>query len=225
MLRVFFGLCVLGCLAYTFAARPLVTDDARITPRGECQIESWAKQSQGMSELWILPACNPWGQAEITLGGGQKFAQKSQNRDYIAQVKTLIKSFDDTTYGYGLTVGMVAHPDIAVNANQIGNVYCYIPASFAINDLLTLHTNLGITHMTDEQTTALTWGVGGEYTLNPHLILLGESFGDDQHGGYVHGGIRYWLIPSHIQIDATIGHHITVHNDGWISLGVRLLGL
>ena len=51
------------------AARPFVTDDARIVDRGGCQIETYVKRQQKFdeNEFWFLPACNPWG-AELTAG-------------------------------------------------------------------------------------------------------------------------------------------------------------
>ena len=51
------------------AARPFVTDDARIVDRDHCQLETFTKSQRTYagSEFWFLPACNPWG-AELTLG-------------------------------------------------------------------------------------------------------------------------------------------------------------
>ena len=52
------------------AARPFVTDDARLTTEGSCQLESWARLYENSSEIWALPACNPFGNLEVTLGEG-----------------------------------------------------------------------------------------------------------------------------------------------------------
>ena len=56
------------------AARPFVTDDARLTAAGSCQLESWtrlnraSKPSARSEEFWAFPACNPSGNFEVTLG-------------------------------------------------------------------------------------------------------------------------------------------------------------
>ncbi len=52
------------------AARPFVTDDARIVDKGGCQVETFLKRQSRYdeSEFWFLPACNPWGAgAEVLL--------------------------------------------------------------------------------------------------------------------------------------------------------------
>src|SRR5882672_20186 len=53
------------------AARPFVTDDARIVDPGGYQIETYYKRQRGFSEheFWFLPAHNPGGNVELTLGG------------------------------------------------------------------------------------------------------------------------------------------------------------
>ena len=51
------------------AARPFVTDDARIVDKDGCQLETFVKRQSRFdeSEFWFLPSCNPWG-AELTAG-------------------------------------------------------------------------------------------------------------------------------------------------------------
>ena len=52
-----------------FAARPMMTDDARIVDPQSCQLESWVKTYQHHNEYWALPvpvdryrptSCQPW---------------------------------------------------------------------------------------------------------------------------------------------------------------------
>ena len=43
------------------AARPMVTDDARIVDAKACQLESWVRHDPDSTQLWALPACNPTG--------------------------------------------------------------------------------------------------------------------------------------------------------------------
>ena len=45
------------------AARPFVTDDARLTTAGSCQLESWIRICPESRESWAQPACNPGGKA------------------------------------------------------------------------------------------------------------------------------------------------------------------
>jgi len=56
--------------AQAWATRPFVTDDARIVDEGGYQIETYVKRQREFSEqeFWFLPAMNPWGRVELTLG-------------------------------------------------------------------------------------------------------------------------------------------------------------
>lgn len=81
------------------AARPFVTDDARIVDRGGCQIESYYKEQrtyQG-SEFWFLPACNPFG-VELTVGGNRIEGDDSA----ILQAKFLLRALEANGWGSAL---------------------------------------------------------------------------------------------------------------------------
>ena len=64
-------LLMLAAVADAHAARPFVTDDARLTTAGSCQLESWMRVYRQSEEIWALPACNPSGNLEFTVGGGK----------------------------------------------------------------------------------------------------------------------------------------------------------
>jgi len=74
-----------------FAARPFVTDDARLTTAGSCQVEAWTRVYQHSHELWALPACNPWGNFELTFGGSlAKVDSQNSTFDSAFQAKNLV---------------------------------------------------------------------------------------------------------------------------------------
>ena len=83
-----------------FAARPFVTDDARLTTAGSCQLESWARIYPQSRELWMLPACNPGGNFEITAGAGMAHNDHApRSDDYVLQAKTLFKPLESNGWG------------------------------------------------------------------------------------------------------------------------------
>jgi hypothetical protein len=55
ILVLFFSFCVIN---HAEAARPMLTDDARIVDPKSCQLESWVRDSKHVTEYWALPACN-----------------------------------------------------------------------------------------------------------------------------------------------------------------------
>ncbi len=88
------------------AGRPFVTDDAALTTAGACQIESWAQHADSLTEYWMLPACNPGGNFEFTVGAtrfepaGQQWETRLQ-----LQGKTLFKPLEPNGYGIGVAFG------------------------------------------------------------------------------------------------------------------------
>lgn len=207
------------------AARPFVTDDARLTTAGSCQVESWTRFYRDSTEVWALPACNPGGNLEFTLGGGYARYQAAQpsSEDYVLQAKTLFRPLTTNDWGWGAAVGTVRHPKVNPGPNLLGNTYLYLPfsASFA-DDKLVMHLNTGWLHDKSLSRDRLTWGIGSEINATPRLTVVLESFGDNRANPYWQTGVRYAIIPQLLQIDATVGRQ-TGADQGhrWISFGVR----
>lgn len=113
-----------GCVGKAWAARPFVTDDARLTTAGSCQLESWIRNYSASHEVWALPACNPLGNFEVTLGGGvSRNLEQRSTTDYILQAKTLLRPLSTNDWGIGMAAGMVRHPDVNPGSNLLGNTY------------------------------------------------------------------------------------------------------
>lgn len=207
-----------------WAARPFVTDDARLTTAGSCQLETWTRVYDKSREVWALPACNPTGNLEVTLGGGRASPDAAPvTKDYVFQLKTLFKPLERDGWAWGLGVGRVLHPEIYPGPNQLGNSYAYLPftAAFA-EDRFFLHTNIGWLRDQARRQDRGTWGLGGEYYVQPRLALMAETYGDQKNKPYAQAGLRYWVIPDLLQIDTTVGRQ-----DGggrasrWLSFGLR----
>lgn len=84
-------LCLMSSPAW--AGRPFLTDDAGLTTPETCQIETWAQFNANHDcYLWALPACNPTGNLEITVGINQLQTHTDGNVDsYLLQGKTLLR--------------------------------------------------------------------------------------------------------------------------------------
>ncbi len=207
-----------------WAARPFVTDDARLTTAGSCQLESWTRLYRQSTELWALPACNPTGNLELTVGGGHARTDGTgSSDDYVLQLKTLARPLRTNDWGIGLAVGTIRHPQINPGPNLLGNTYAYLPfsASFA-DDRLVIHANLGWLRDKATQRNQLTWGLGSEINLSPHWTLVAESFGTNAGASYWQAGARYHLVPGLWQLDSTIGRQSGGPTaTQWLSFGLR----
>ncbi len=220
----FFG----GLATLAFAARPMITDDARVTDANGCQIETWLRVEPAApraTEFWALPACNPLGNLEMTLGGATRRIDGLSRQSTIqAQLKTILLPLTTDGFGMGLAAGVLSKraPDAAANLSD--NSYVYVPMSQAFfNDRLVLHVNVGASYDRNEKKTLRTWGIGSETALTSRVYLIAETFGETGSAPYRHGGFRFWLIPNRLQLDTTVGMRAGDRDSRWASIGMRVL--
>ena len=207
------------------AARPLNTDDARIVDAKSCQLESWVKHPRGHTEFWAQPACNFTGNLELTMGGSLTRQDGStRGSAQMLQGKTLFKPLETNGWGWGLAMGMARDPRRDAGGGH--DMYAYVPASFSLlNDKVVLHTNVGWLREQGTRSNHLTWGLGSETQLQERTWLIAETYGQGSGKPLVQVGLRYWLVPDRVQIDATYGNRIGEGSQRWFSVGLRLLSL
>ncbi len=207
------------------AARPMITDDARITDAKACQLESWVKNNRGSTEYWALPACNFTGNLELTLGGTRtRESGGAWTTDAVVQGKTLFKHLDPNGWGIGLVAGTVRHLQQQGDTGR-NDWYAYVPASFSFrDDAFVMHTNLGWQREGETRRDGLTWGLGTETRLAENTWLIAETFGQNRGKPFYQFGLRHWLIPNRVQLDATYGNRNgSSSQERWFSIGLRLL--
>ncbi len=216
--------CLLCSPLATYAARPMVTDDARLTKGGSCQVETWVKAYSGGHEFWALPACNPFGNFEVTIGTAvSKLNGEPTTNDYIFQAKTLLKELSPDGWGLGMALGTAQHESkLHPGPNGLGSTYVYFPISHSFfEDQLITHINFGYIYYKEASKESLTWGAGGEYKLRENLLYVLESFGDQHTSAYVQTGLRYSVVPDIFQIDTTVGRQFSKDDSSWLSFGIR----
>lgn len=210
--------------ALAFAARPMITDDARIVDAKSCQVESWVRTNHGSREYWALPGCNFTGNLEITVGGAMtRTGEGRETSDVVMQGKTLFKTLQPNGWSIGLAAGNVRHPN--QDTRFAGDLYAYVPASFSFaDDRFVLHTNVGIQRVKASGDTYLTLGVGSETQIASNTWVIAESFRQLDSKPFFQAGVRHWIVPNRVQIDATYGNRFGAGNDQrWFSVGLRLL--
>jgi hypothetical protein len=186
------------------AARPFVTDDARIVEH--CQVETFYKEQRNYSgsEFWFLPACNAFG-FEITFGGNRIEGEHNE----ILQTKFLLKPLEPNGIGYALSLGWFG-----------GDPYFNAIASKSfLDDRLVVHANLG-----SFRDAGGIWGLGLEaLLLRPRLYGILETYGQHRETPTWHYGLRFWVIPDRFQIDATRGEQTGTGNRQFYTVGLRFL--
>lgn len=212
------ALLLLAGLPSARAARPMVTDDARMVDPQACQLETWRRTGPAGVERWALPACNPGGGLEITLGGA-RLGEGPGSSLALLQAKTLFRPLQPDDWGWGLALGVVQRPGAP------DDVYAYLPfsRSFGRDDLL-VHANLGLQQEGATHRERLSWGLGLELPLGPRLGGIAEVFDPATGRPLIQLGLRAWLLPGRLQFDATTGGRLGGEaGSRWISLGLRLL--
>ena len=213
-------------LNLSYAARPMLTDDARIVDPKACQLESWIRDSKHITEYWALPACNVSENLEVTIGGsleGESGHSSFANELY--QMKSIIQPIAINQTGYSIVLGNGRDPKRTMN-KAIQDWYLNVPISYPYNDRLVIHTNLGVTHLTDEKTEKMNWGLSSEYNYNERIDLISEVFNQSSNSTYFQFGLRYWLIKNRAQIDTTYMNSFNhIGEDQSFSVGLRLLSL
>ena len=213
-------------LNLSYAARPMLTDDARIVDAKSCQLESWVRDSKNVTEYWALPACNFSENLEVTIGGSLEGESGHSNfANELYQMKSIIQPIAINQTGYSIVLGNGRDPKRTMN-KVIQDWYLNVPISYPYNDRLVIHTNLGVTHLTDEHTEKMNWGLSSEYNYNERVDLISEIFNQSSNSTYFQFGLRYWMIKNHAQIDTTYMNSFNhIGEDQSFSVGLRLLSL
>jgi hypothetical protein len=207
------------------AARPFVTDDARVVDKGGCQIETFYKRQHRFdeSEFWFLPACNPWG-VELALGGGRVHSGLAgDSRALTAQGKVMLRALETNGYGFALSAGISRVKPTGTAGSS--NPYFNAIGSFSfLDDRVVLHANLGAIRDAEAKVSRGTWGVGAEVLLSaPRWYGLIESYGQRGDKPTLHTGLRYWIVPNRIQVDATTGLQHASPERRFHTVGLRIL--
>jgi hypothetical protein len=208
------------------AARPMVTDDARIVDAKSCQVESWVKRNRDSTEFWALPACNPTGNLELTFGGAiTREGGEDGFTDEVLQAKTIFHPLETNGWGIGLAAGTIRHPHRDVANGWPGDAYFYVPLSISFaDDFWVLHLNAGVTRRRDVDRNLATWGLGNEIKLRDDLFLIPEVFHSDFGRPFYQMGLRYWIVKDRLQTDMTFGNRaVSDTAERWFSIGLRIL--
>jgi len=224
-LKIVLTFFLLLMVDHSFAARPMITDDARIIDPQSCQVESWVKSSKDSEEYWALPACNPLGFFELTLGGSKIHSQDpTDSSGRVVQAKTVFRELKPNDWAIGFALGRNHHLATRELAGH-HDVYGYIPVTWSLNnDQQFLHLNLGAIKSQIDSVLRKTWGIGAELEITPRTFLIAETYGVDGVKPSYQSGVRHWLQPNKFQLDLTTGSKANYTTQSrWFSIGIRLL--
>lgn len=218
---VWFSPLALLLVAGLLAPRPAhgqqyVVDDATLVGHRSCQLEAW----HGARASWILPACQPVRNLEVTAGAGfQDQGDGHRTTKYAVEAKTLFRPLETNSWGAGLVVGVGPNPSAVPGERRFGDIYAFIPASLSLfDDGLIVHGNVGwewerdghahngTVHEADSH--HLTWGFRSDLGLTDRFTLVGEVAGEDRLLPEFQVGVRIHFPVAGVEVDASWGGHM-----------------
>ena len=205
-IRVRRGAALALCLAAwgpAWAGRPLNTDDAAILPTGACQLQAWLRPSRHLDEFVLQPACHPWGRVEWDASLAMARAAGGASSTSLGlQAKTAFRTVEPGSWGAGASLGVSRQAgDGAAQTTRAGNLIF----SLAPSQALVLHFNAGARQTASRHAVA-GWGAAVEVELAQGWTLVAESYGERHARPARQLGLRTWLRPQRVQLDATLGH-------------------
>ncbi len=205
----------------------MVTDDARIVDPKACQVESWVRtERHGANQFWAVPACTPVENFEITVGASvERSSGQERMADSLLQFKSMLRPLRTNDWGLALSLVRSVERGVEPGARDATSHALNLPLSVSLrDDALVLHLNAGVRHDRLGRRHYATWGFGSELALRERLQLIAETYGESGQRPFVHGGLRYWLVPDRVQVDTTVGSRVQPgHGERWFTIGVRLL--
>jgi hypothetical protein len=196
---------VLGCLLITqaHAGRPLTTDDASANTQAVCQIETWSDYASDAHSTHLAPTCGLIDGLEL----GLEFIRVSPSNDQAQGRAIGLKWAPEWATWEGWRFGLKGassagkapnEPDWHQAATSFSGL-----ASLPLNSQWTLHLNLGRERDRQEQRSTNTYGTALAWAPSERWLIFGELIGHRNAPATQAVGLRYWLLPEQLGIDAT----------------------
>ena len=205
---VLFGLALL--LGSAHAARPLVTEDAGVLDRGDCEFEgvgtrlSAGESTARSAQLQI--ACGVGIHTQFNAAIAATRIDGEQTAQAGASGKTALRALTDEQIGVAL-----AYAFIGTRPAGMGWRYDFTSllgvVSVPVDKNLVLHANLGASRSRVDQETNAIWALAAEFLQvgGTAIDLTLESFGNTRDPLWLSTGIRYTVVPERFSINASFG--------------------
>lgn len=203
-------LLALAIVGQTAQAMPLlVTDDAAIIDRKQCQLELDQHFAKGQSTaINVSPACN-FADIEFAL----PLSWSEGEERYAFQVKKQL--FHAQRVPVAMAASMTWQPEQEREASlwQLN-----VPVSYYINDHLQIDANLGVDHQ--DHNDDLTWGVASTYSFKEVHGLSLEAFKTDAEKTRGQVVYHYHVIPDQVTLYASYGQALNSADHSWMGVGL-----
>lgn len=211
MKKTVFLVAALLAATHTHAARPFFTDDAAIVDAGGCQLELFHERFRDQRLLSAVPACNPFGQTELAFGVSHSYVPDDSNAHLsFWQVKHQLR--DISPHASGVAVSVSDTRDRRIHSGVLGDTDVRVLVSTPLEgNTLLLHTNAGILRerrveaSSSQVRSRLQYGFLLDAEVLPQTRAGLELTGVGSDRPLTQLGFAHELVPSRLQIDASVG--------------------
>jgi hypothetical protein len=189
-------------------------DDATLIDPGRCQVEAWyARAAADEDDVTVVPACNLTGNLEISLGLSRVRNQGERDTILELAVKTLMREPEVGHLGWGVAAATAWGGALERREGAV----VYVPATYAFNEVVTVHANAGWSIERDAPNAAI-WGIAGNYAFTAQLALIAEIHGTHRGGSELQIGLRYEAGDG--TLDIGYGRMRANAGDDWLTVGL-----
>ena len=192
-------------LSSAHAVRPLITDDAAVNDRGQCQIEVWQERTQGVRGPTLAPACGIADGLEFGVSYTRYSPVSADAGGYGLQLKTVFESIKTERWAFGAKLNTVSVHNRFTRGYSPDEYSVTLLGSGKYGNGLSLHTNLGVAHDRTASETSATYGVAVVQEFGQAGFVFAELTGDHRSGAFRNAGAAVWLIPERLSIDFSAG--------------------
>lgn len=213
----------LASCSSAWAGRPLVTEDAGVLARGECEWESFAgRQSRPKVTLVATQAgCGAGGNTQLAVGAAHGGPSQDRSTSMLVSGKTAFSASDEAApqlaMAYSLFGGREPGDTLNYTGAEIKGVATLAHAGWR------WHANAGLLLSHQEREQRVIWAMAAERPAAiGALDLMGEIHGDDRSRPWVQVAVRWSALPGRLFLDASYGIHTNSRRARLATVGMKL---
>lgn len=224
--RVVGALTCVAMVGDALAGRPLATDDAGANKQGQCQVEGWQDRlGDGVGATHLAPACGVIDGLEIGFDLVHVTPSDEQSQARAFGFKWAPDWASWQGWRFGLRAGSLSEKAFDEHSWHQSLIGASALASLPLNEQWTLHLNLGRERNKLEQTSTNSHAAALVWTPDPRWQLFAEVLGHTSGPASQNMGLRWWLLPDKLGLDATAGRtNATPESRSW-GIGIGWYGL
>ncbi len=227
-MRLYLALPLLALLATSaHAGRPLVTEDAGVLDRGDCEWEpvagrSTAQGSPAETTLSTQIGCGAGMSSQLAVALGQSRSAGQTSLGLSLGAKTQLidggESGSSLTLAYGAAWARDANGGNGFRL-ELGSVN--LVSSTPLAEGWTGHVNLGRAYYREDRVTRTTWALALENDFNETVGWGAEAFGESGSRPWLGVGLR-WDATETLNINLSYAQHAGAEQARMVTLGAKL---